>query len=1237
MYVPHVVAQLFSWDVVSTIDESDYVDAPFTSWDVAIDTEESNDIALLTWDAVSELLSWDILPLVPDTLDSGSLADIVDNSITDSSVNTVRPPSIDENVFSWDILSTWTTPDIVNSWSSADDVIDQQYFDRAFDKWVFHTQIFDLQTILSLLWLYTWDVSGVYDDMTIQAVYHYQLFKNLLTSEDDVGLRWYFGPATRQLFNQEYILYKQNLLQEIADIFALPSKEILLQQAKAYFLAHAYSLQNIFGTWVFVGDHDIDFSVLSWQLLMPLIFQSENTLSGYIAEVKFEHGTILKTEEWDIFTWMLAAPQFLNTSVAAEITGQTILSVLDIWGNEEKLVLEDASWSTVSSLVTIPVPWQQEGDIVQINYSHDGETWIYMTSQEVFLDNGQPFVSFETTHFTVFSIGLPVGSFFINNNDFSTSTTSVTLQMNVSGATHMRFANTWTSLTWASWLTYATWYNWILSSVNGSQTVYAQFSGTYGTQILIDTILLDTTLNGANLKFALNGSMNGTEVLDNSSNANNFSGVLGVTNPTLTGEQVLWFNGTQYAQRNNAAWLTGYPFTFSAWVNTSRPTTSANQPIVYVGNSGVTNVSYGLYINTTWYPVIAASNTTSYLGTSQEKMSTWTWYHIVWVFASATSRILYVNGNQVATNTSSVLFSWHINPQLRVWRYVGSLGNYFSGYIDEVRLYNKTLSVYEIRNMYKARIQNEPPIQYLNVGTFTINSGESNTYTTGVTLVSTVTGMTHMRFANTTWDLTSASWVAYTGMYARSLNGGVGNKIVYAQYSGLGGIWETQDNIFLDSIANANLKFLLDGQMNGTRVLDATTNANYFTGISSLTSIVMTWERVLSLNGTSQYAERTGAGVWITAYPFTMSAWINARTIASTDTIMSMWNSAKTTMYYGIQLVNGAPSIVASNTTAVTTTTTRIIGTGEWYHIVWVFNSGTNRQIYINGEFYANSATTSAPYAATNSRIRVWRNANSTTTNYFDGYVDDASLYNKALSPAEIKTLYTNRTNRVTIPTARVVYDITWATSSNVVATLTGMSESITLLNNWWSLNYTFTGNGSFTFLFRDGDGNIGSTIAYVNWITPSSATWTLAIFSPASFAFGSTWASILSKNLEKYFTGTDDYFQVEDGVWSDNGYYTTLSFSNLQYTTYTIPKENIYVKTVGGIVLLSGTANASVVSAITWVYLSAWSPLTFIKRDAWANSNKTGKYWSHIAVNIVIPAQQQPANYTGTIIYTLY
>jgi hypothetical protein len=395
-----------------------------------------------------------------------------------------------------------------------------------------------------------------------------------------------------------------------------------LKKVKEYFIQNRYSLENIFGTGVFVWNEDIDFSMLSGQILLPLIFQSTNTLWWNIAEVEFEPGTILKDGSWNVFTGSLSSPEFLDKSVADELTGQNVLSVLDVWWNDEKIVLEDVNWDEISSKVKMPVPWQIDGSLIDINYSNDGENWTYMMSQKVFLENEEPYIEFETTHFTMFSISLPVGTFFINNNNFSTSTTGVTLNINVSWATHMRFANTWTSLTSASWVTYNTWYGWNLLSTNGTKTVYAQFSWSYGTQTLYDEILLDTTATGSNLKFSLNGTMNGTEILDVSTNANSFSGMWGITNPVLTWEQTLLFNGTsQYAQRTGIN-IT-YPFTVSAWVNTSK--LNATQSILHMWNSGSTTIYYGIEISSTWYPAIVARNTTSYVGTSQEKLYTWRW------------------------------------------------------------------------------------------------------------------------------------------------------------------------------------------------------------------------------------------------------------------------------------------------------------------------------------------------------------------------------------------------------------------------------------------------------------------------------------------------------------------------------------------------------------------------------------------------------------------------------------
>ncbi|MEF2176026.1 MAG: hypothetical protein V3575_06120 [Candidatus Absconditabacteria bacterium] len=65
-------------------------------------------------------------------------------------------------------------------------------------------------------------------------------------------------------------------------------------------------------------------------------------------------------------------------------------------------------------------------------------------------------------------------------------------------------------------------------------------------------------------------------------------------------------------------------------------------------------------------------------------------------------------------------------------------------------------------------------------------------------------------------------------------------------------------------------------------------------------------------------------------------------------------------------------------------------------------------------------------------------------------------------------------------PTADIHYSYTGITNQDVVASLTGLSENITVTNNGGNLAYTFTGNGSFTFVFEDDAGNIGTGSALV-------------------------------------------------------------------------------------------------------------------------------------------------------------
>jgi hypothetical protein len=81
-----------------------------------------------------------------------------------------------------------------------------------------------------------------------------------------------------------------------------------------------------------------------------------------------------------------------------------------------------------------------------------------------------------------------------------------------------------------------------------------------------------------------------------------------------------------------------------------------------------------------------------------------------------------------------------------------------------------------------------------------------------------------------------------------------------------------------------------------------------------------------------------------------------------------------------------------------------------------------------------------------------------------------------------------------TNPTTEINYSATRLTNKDITATLTGYSESITITNNWWSNQYAFTWNWSFTFEFEDNVWNTWENTATVTWIDKTLLTWSISI-----------------------------------------------------------------------------------------------------------------------------------------------
>lgn len=69
-----------------------------------------------------------------------------------------------------------------------------------------------------------------------------------------------------------------------------------------------------------------------------------------------------------------------------------------------------------------------------------------------------------------------------------------------------------------------------------------------------------------------------------------------------------------------------------------------------------------------------------------------------------------------------------------------------------------------------------------------------------------------------------------------------------------------------------------------------------------------------------------------------------------------------------------------------------------------VFESSTSRKVYVNGS-YLFTATVSIPFVAANT-IAIGAVMRSAAYGYITGLVDDARVYNRALSATEVSALY---------------------------------------------------------------------------------------------------------------------------------------------------------------------------------------------------------------------------------------
>lgn len=116
-----------------------------------------------------------------------------------------------------------------------------------------------------------------------------------------------------------------------------------------------------------------------------------------------------------------------------------------------------------------------------------------------------------------------------------------------------------------------------------------------------------------------------------------------------------------------------------------------------------------------------------------------------------------------------------------------------------------------------------------------------------------------------------------------------------------------------------------------------------------------------------------------------------------------------------------------------------------------------------------------------------------------------------------------------TPPEASVTYSKTTLTNETVVATLTS-DEPITIINNNGSSVRVFDKNGSFEFIYTDAAGNVGRTMALVDWIDKQPPVGKVQ-YSPTEATAGPVVATIVCDDEPIFVTNNDGkpYYTFEE------------------------------------------------------------------------------------------------------------
>jgi Concanavalin A-like lectin/glucanases superfamily/Prealbumin-like fold domain len=337
----------------------------------------------------------------------------------------------------------------------------------------------------------------------------------------------------------------------------------------------------------------------------------------------------------------------------------------------------------------------------------------------------------------------------------------------------------------------------------------------------------------------------------------------------------------------------------------------------------------------------------------------------------------------------------------------------------------------------------------------------------------------------------------------------------------------------------------------GTTTADSSGNGNTGTLINTsawVPSNAVEHGSAITFNGTTDYVHMPSGTNFADNQDHTFAAWVNTNTIGS----FYQWiiNNGGTLTGTSLIIHQNHPAFFYNGGGALFVDSSTNIVPGTWYHLAAAYN-GTTKQVtmYVNGVPTVTSAPIASAWTADTASVEIGRWAPGNTW-YFSGAIDEPSIYNRALSDAEVNQLYQSSSftsdTRSIASGGTVSYEVTPGTYNVTEASTEGWAQ---------------TDNTCESVVVVAGQ---VTPCTITNTVAPSTVTVTIDKYlngqpataeatQSASFPMESTW------NAENIGSGTGTYSLSPVGFNSANAYeaVTADMTSGASYTTHETSPES--------------------------------------------------------------------------------